>query len=65
MKEARRHARVALRSARYAVGRLEGLENYVSPAKCAYFVEDAESALEDAATDATLALAEFHRACNL
>jgi len=65
MKEARRHARVALRTARYAVGRLESLTESLVPANCACVVEDAQIALEDGAIDAKLALAEFHRACNM
>lgn len=63
--EAFRHARNALRSARYAVGRLEALHPSHSAEDCATVTEDAESALEDGAVDATLALAEFHRACRM
>ena len=63
MREARRHARAALRSARYAVGQLEGLISSLDPAQCACVVEDAKIALEDGSIDAKLALAEFHRAC--
>lgn len=63
--EAFRHARIALRSARYAVGRLEGLTPSLSPANCARTVEDAKDALDDGAIDAEVALAGFHRVCNM
>lgn len=65
MKEARRQARLALRSARYAVGQLEGLTEVLSPARCVCIVADAMIALEDGAIDAKAAEVEFHRASNL
>jgi hypothetical protein len=65
MDDAWRTARNARRSAQYALNRLVAVGDCCDPAECARLTEDAESALEDGATDATLALAEFHRACNM
>lgn len=65
MVEAWRAARNARRSARYALNRLVAVGDCADPVECARLTEDAESALEDGATDATLALAEFHRACRM
>ena len=63
MSEAWRAARNARRSARYALNRLVAVGDCFDPVECARLTEDAESALEDGAVDATLALAQFHRAC--
>lgn len=65
MNEAYRSARNAERSARYAMNRLVAVADCCDPVECTRLAEDAESALEDGAVDATLALAQFNRACRL
>jgi hypothetical protein len=56
---ARRQVRKALRSARYAVERLERIADDMNPGVCTDIARDAETALRDGAEEAKLAASDF------